>query len=355
MDNLKVDKPLSPARRRMPRRAASSDQSLPIVQPSKSKRTMMRSNTAEIRANGGGSPSLRRVGTDNSREGRKVPGRSKSEAKARDLPSRSKSGSIGPNRSAPKRTTSGKFGRLAPGRTKSADGSSSKSLLGMTRKGRKKDKAGSSEDTRNIFGSDLVSTQKILDDIEECKTSTSVCRLELEDFFMAERDDESQSIALAIKELLECDDRPWEYVRFLDDIMDASIYEGFRERRYKFIKTMAGVCESRLIPVTYKAKITLSSGSLNMEEMLEVMFWLRSDRAVVELTLKSAQVDEGIIRALVELFKADKRKWKSVTLQLSGTGPGKPGSAEHKTWAKEMQAATEEMQKVCKDRGINLG
>ena len=118
---------------------------------------------------------------------------------------------------------------------------------------------------------------------------------------------------------------------------------------------MAGVCEARLIPVQHKAKITLSSGSLDMEEMLEIMFWLRSDRAVNALTLKSEQVDESIIRALVELFRADKRKWKSVTLQLSGAGPGKPGSSEHKKWAREMQSATEEMQKVCKERGINLG
>ena len=171
---------------------------------------------------------------------------------------------------------------------------------------------------------------------------------------MAERED-PEAIPLALKELLECDDRPWEYVRFLDDIMDGSIYEACRDRKRDFLRTMEGVCEARLIPVTYKSKITLSSGSLDREQMLEVMFWLRSDKSVVELTLKSDHVDQGVIRALVELFRADKRKWQSVTLQLSGTGPGKPGSSEHKTWAKEMQTATQEMQKVCKERGINLG
>lgn len=366
MDDLKVDKETtSPKpRRRMPRRAMSSDQ---MAAPSR-RRTPGRSRTGDA-SNPGGLAPLRRTATESGRVGRmqaegggeeggeedgtspkprRSPRRTKSSdgMAPRSLPSRSKSGT-GPTRGTPKRTASG-FGRT-PRRTKSGDSQG----FGL-RKGRKKEKAGQTEDCRNIFGSDLVSTQKIIEDINELKELSQVIRLELEDFFMAERDD-PDAIPLALKELLECDDRPWEAVQFLDDIMDASIYEEFRDRKKQFLRTMAGVCEARLIPVTYKAKITLSSGSLDMDEMVDMLFYLRSDKCVTELTLKSEQVDEGIIRALVELFKADKRKWKSVTLQLSGTGPGKPGSPEHNTWAKEMQAATEEMQKVCKERGIHLG
>lgn len=372
MEDLKVDKPKP--RRRMPRRAVSTDGLTPPSTRRKPSRT--KSGDGALSPTGGLAP-LRRTATDSGRVGRmgglakassnrimamekeaeraelekakhKV-GRAKSNddvAPSRNLPSRSKSGTLGPTRSAPKRTASG-FGLR---RTKSGDGTS----MGGLRKGKKKEKAGSSNDTCNIFGSDMVSMQQVLKDIATCKENSKVTRLELEDFFMAERED-PDAIPLALKDLLETSDRPWESVRFMDDIMDASIYEEFRERRKHFLRTLAGVCESKLIPVIFKAKITLSSGSLSMEEMCDVLFYLRTDKAVVEMTIKSEQVDEGIIRALVEVFKADKRKWKSVSLQLSGTGPGKPGSAEHNTWAKGMQAATEEMQKVCKERGINLG
>ena len=173
---------------------------------------------------------------------------------------------------------------------------------------------------------------------------------------MAERDD-PEEIAEALASLFQMDgySHPWELVTFTDDILDGAIYGEFKERKKRFLKAMGGVFEKNLIPVVYKSKITLSSGSLTMDEMVELLCYLRSDKSIVDLTLKSEEVDESIIRGLTELFKADKRKWDSVTLQLSGAGPGKPGSTEHTAWAKAMQTATESMQKVCSERGIKLG
>jgi len=300
-------------------------------------------------------------GRDMSRMGgssRKALGRSNTgSGLGRLLPQRTKSGdgnmTIGANRSAPRRQASG-LGRVLPRRAKSSDGSTSNVLGGGLRKGRKKEKAGATENSLNIFGSDIVSASAIIEDIQKAADNQCICRLELEDFFMAEREN-PEEIALALKELLENDNRPWECVQFMDDIMDGAIYNEFADRRKRFLRAMHGVFDARLIPVSYRAKITLSSGSLNMDQMVELLFYLQGDKSVTDLTLKSEQVDESIIRALTKLFTADKRKWHSVTLQLSGTGPGKPGSPEHKNWAKEMQTATQEMQKACSERGIKLG
>ncbi|CAB9507619.1 expressed unknown protein [Seminavis robusta] len=382
-------------RRRMPRRVASTDGG---IVTSKARRPVRRAASGDGSKSPTGAPPMRRTATDGSTSkqrrkpkkptenqipatsntdsaseeeedmeeppgpagmtvsenrgrARRMPARSKSTdgTSSRALPSRSKSGTLS-GRSTPKRTASG-FG--LPRRTKSSDGTTNSFGL---RKGKKK---GSSrqvakDGVMNIFGSDIVSTEKVLEDIEKTMEAPELVRLELEDMFMADRED-PEAIPLALKELLEQDDRPWECVEFMDDIMDGSMFIDFRERKKHFMKVFAGVCEARLIPCTYKAKITLSSGSLDMDQMVELLFYLRSERSVNELTIKSEEVDEGIIRALTDLFKADKRKWNSVTLQLSGSGPGKPGSPEHTAWAKAMQKATVAMQKVAKERGINLG
>jgi len=276
----------------------------------------------------------------------------------RFLPGRTKSAlgrSIGNNRSAPRRTASG-FG--APRRVKSSDGTSSStrnSLAVMRRSGRKKDKAGLTEDSMNIFGSDMVSPETVIEEIEQAKMNPNLRKLELEDFFIAEREHPEQ-IAEVLAELFESDElgHVWENVTFTDDIIDGAMYGEFKDRKRKFLRAMGGVFERRLIPVTYKSKITVSSGSLSLEEIIELLFYLRGDKSVVELTLKSNKVDQSMIRALTELFRADKRKWSSVIMQLSGSGPGKPGSPEHTEWAQQMQAATEDMQKVCAERGIQL-
>lgn len=290
----------------------------------------------------------RRIGRSKSGDGvlRLLPGRTKSSAGG---------GMVGTGRSAPRRTASGLGGgRMTPRRTKSSDGSTRS--LGGLRKGKKKDKAGATEHQLNIFGSDMVSTDQVILEIEQAKDLPNLSILELEDFFMAERED-SAEIAESLASLFDSDDfgHVWEQITFTDDIVDGGIYGEFIQRKRKFQRAMRGVFEKRLIPVTYKAKITLSSGSLSMDEMVELLFYLRSDKSVVELILKSEAVDESIIRGLTELFKADKRKWESVTMQMSGSGPGKPGSPEHTAWAKEMQTATQAMQLVCTERGIRLG
>jgi hypothetical protein len=289
------------------------------------------------------------------RVGRMPPGRAKSTdgSSIKSPPSRAKSGTFGLTRGTPKRSASG-LGRAVPRRAKSSDGTTN-AFSAMRRGGRKK--AGGvvvSDGTMNIFGNDLVSTEKIMEDIVKARTEQEFIRLELEDFFMADRED-NETIPLALKDLVEGDDRPWEGVDFVDDIMDGSLFHDFRERKKNFMKTFAGVCEARLIPCSFKAKIMISNDSLDMEQMVELLFFLRSEKSVTELTLKSDEVDESIIRSLTELFKSDRRKWSQVTLHLSGSGPGKPGTQEHTEWAKAMQAATIEMQKVAKERGINLG
>jgi hypothetical protein len=286
------------------------------------------------------------------RRARTVPGRSKSsDGFSKPLASRTKSGTSGPTRGTPKRMASA-LGRVTPRRTKSSDGQTN--AFGGMRRGRKKGGVVLSDGTMNIFGNDLVSTERIMEDIAKAKTEQEYIRLELEDFFMADRED-YETLPLALKDLVEGDDRPWEGVDFVDDILDGSSFHDFKERKKFFMKTFAGVCEARLIPCSFKAKITISNDTLDMEEMVELLFFLRSEKSVTELTLKSDEVDESIIRGLTELFKSDRRKWSQVTLQLSGSGPGKPATPEHTAWAKAMQAATVEMQKVAKERGINLG
>ena len=374
---------------RVPRRLASSDAS-PVrrAPPSKAKSTDG-STTA------GSAAALRRTGTDGSARGGRRPGvvggetiigaaatesvRSgmggegpkkvvvpkrrigrlkSSDSVGRFLPGRTRSTNerVGPGRSNSKRLGSS-TSRSAPRRGKSFDSTSSTgSAFAALRKGRRKEKAGATDDKLNIFGSDLVSVETILEDIEKAKNNPDLSKLELEDFFMAERA-EPEIIATALADLFQMDvyGHAWELITFTDDILDGAIYGEFVARKKAFIRAMEGVFEKNLIPVAYKSKITISSGSLTMNEMLELLFYLRGDRSVISLTLKSDKVDESIIHGLIGLFKADKRKWMSVTLQLSGSGPGKPGDPEHTAWAKAMQSATEEMQKVCLERGIKLG
>ena len=282
---------------------------------------------------------------------------------ARIIPRRTKSSDRmeppAPGRAPPKRNLSG-FGRAPPRRTKSSDGSATgagaSTLLGMRRARKKMEKAGSSANSMNIFGSDMVSQDKVIEDIQKAADNPEICKLELEDFFMAERDAPEDAIPLALKDLLEGDDRPWESVVFVDDIMDGSVYSKFRSRKREFLKILGGVCATRLIPVSYKAKVTLSSASLSTtDEMVDLLQKFKSDKSITRLTIQSEDVDEIIITSLTELFSADKRKWESVTLQLSGGGPEQPGTPEHAAWCQRMQSATENMQQVCKDRGIHLG
>ena len=73
----------------------------------------------------------------------------------------------------------------------------------------------------NIFGADMVSTDTIIKQIQDAKENSNICKLELEDFFVADRSvDDTEELALELKELLEHDDRPWELVHYVDDLIE---------------------------------------------------------------------------------------------------------------------------------------
>ena len=221
----------------------------------------------------------------------------------------------------------------------------------------------------NIFFSDMISTEFILGQIQEAKENPNIVRLELED--LLERC--NNEIASAIKDLLECDDRPWEQVTFTNEVhMDErSSYRPWLQRKNFVFRLLGNVCTRKVIPMTCSTKLIIEDTSNADvrdddvadcivsapdadEALVALLNDVQKDTDVTMLKLSTSNSTPALVGALTDLFKCDDREWESVQLKLSGRAPFPAHSPEHESWCKIMSASGEEMQTVAKERGIDL-
>jgi hypothetical protein len=186
----------------------------------------------------------------------------------------------------------------------------------------------------NIFGAEMISTEFILGELEEVKNNPDIVRLEFEDILDRCKSD----LARAIKDVLNHDDRPWERVRFVDEvIMDGTrTYRSWLQKKRSFLRHVGNVCTLKLIPVTFSTKLTINSNgyagneddsiTMTPDDVVSLLQDAQKDKSVTSLDLTTTQTTEDIVRALTALFECDDRKWASVHLQMTGSGPCQPGS-----------------------------
>ncbi|CAB9507620.1 expressed unknown protein [Seminavis robusta] len=225
----------------------------------------------------------------------------------------------------------------------------------------------------NIFCSELVGTDYILAQIQEAKENPEIVRLELED--LLERC--TGELSTAIKDLLEHDDRPWEQVSFVNEVrMDEhSSYRPWLQRKNHFFRHLGTVCTRKLIPMTCSTKLIIEDASVyaadddkdddeddsivsvpdDDECLVQLLCDVQKDTSVTRLTLSSSHSTPALVDALANLFQCDDRKWESVQLKLSGQAPFPIQSPEHDAWCEIMKTRGQEMKRVARERGIDLG
>ena len=215
----------------------------------------------------------------------------------------------------------------------------------------------------------MVGTDYILSQIQEAKENPEIVRLELED--LLERC--ATEIALAVKDLLVCDDRPWEGVHFIDEVhMDGlSSYRPWMQRKDQFFRLLGNVCTLKLIPMTFTTKLIIEDAGMLAandeneddctmsvpeyeEGLVDLLREIQADTSVKVLKLSTTHSSYAVIKELTHLFQCDDRKWESVQLQLSGKAPFPKDSPEHAHWSKLMKACGQVMQQLALERGILL-
>ena len=211
----------------------------------------------------------------------------------------------------------------------------------------------------NIFGSDIVSTDFILAQLREAKENADIVKVEFEDLL----EHCTIEIVSAIQELLICDDRPWESVHFVDEIIvdSKSICRSKLQRKCSFTRNLKTICKLKLIPLTFCTKLTLSSTHINQGEesltpanMARLLRRAQIYKNVTVLHVITHDVTLAIVKELTSLFCCDNRNWKSVHHELSGSGPYEQNTRDHKIWCDLMEMAYDHMQLVAMKRGIEL-
>jgi hypothetical protein len=222
----------------------------------------------------------------------------------------------------------------------------------------------------NIFGSEMMSMDSILSSIQDAKNDPNIVKLEMED--LIERAD--KEVHDAIRDLLECDGRPWERVHFVDEVVVDGLvsYRRWLHQKSMLFRHIGSVCMVKLIPMTFKTKLIITDEPQWTEQegdeslkgssekpyikpnLLALLKSIQKDKSVIVLHFSSRYTTEAIIRGLTGLFSCDDRKWELVTLDLAGNCPCEAGTLVHEVWCERMQECTEELQRVAKSRGIVL-
>jgi hypothetical protein len=239
----------------------------------------------------------------------------------------------------------------------------------------------------NIFGSDLVSTDFILKELDTVATTTDIVSLELEDCLVA-ANPKSTAIPTKLRTILAEDSRPWEGIRFVDDVTVTTLreYKDWKQRRKQFLKQLGGICEQKIIPVqhTVKMRVTdspvaedddrttasnnISSSSFHsrskmVHEFVQCLREFQKDKHITHLSVRTDHTTLELIHAVIDLLQCDDRTWHAMTLHLSGSGPVVAGSNDDdmeddddaldpKAWQEQMHIATMELQRIAKQRGI---
>ncbi|CAB9520721.1 expressed unknown protein [Seminavis robusta] len=173
-------------------------------------------------------------------------------------------------------------------------------------------------DMMNILGSDgLVSTDFILDRLDEVQRHPGIVKLELEDFLGRSRD--ARIIAVALRHLMLCDDRPWESVRFVDDMRASNVatLKQWQVQKKLFLRNLGTVFQERLVPVQYQTKVSLPD-TLGKVDSVALLKFMQKEKSITTLTFSAKESDPVVLQALVDLFQCDNRAWQDVTLNLSG-------------------------------------
>lgn len=170
----------------------------------------------------------------------------------------------------------------------------------------------------NIFcGEEIISTDVIMEEIEELKNDDGIVTLELED--LLGRSSDSEQIAAALRDALR-DPRPWEGVVFTDDILvsDLKSLKYFQQRRKVFLWTLGDIFEDMLIPVKFVVKVTVPE-TADIQSMEAVLKQMKSDKSVTTLNISSSPEDSPrMLEQAVDLFQCDKREWEDFNLNVAG-------------------------------------
>ncbi|CAB9531650.1 TerD domain [Seminavis robusta] len=209
----------------------------------------------------------------------------------------------------------------------------------------------------NIFGSEMITKDFILTQLDQLESNQDIVLLELEDCFVSQRrnDDDSMEIPLRIKEILAQDLRPWREIRFVDELHDAWSYLEFRRRRKQFLSTLDGICKQKVIPVTFKTTIHLSEYDRQQQRrrsaksITSLIRHFQKDPSVVKVHIDTNQTTVEMIDALTDLLKCDDRYWADLTLKLQTDNP--PQSPE---WRSAMEEASNRLQAAIRASGMDL-
>eukprot|EP00797_Seminavis_robusta_P036082 Sro90_g047190.2 (366) ;mRNA; f:5351-6448 len=202
----------------------------------------------------------------------------------------------------------------------------------------------------NIFGSDIVSTDFILSQLDELEQNTDIVQVEMEDCLVTQR---ALAIPLRLKEVLQGEIRPWETIQFVDELLDGvSQYKDFKRSRKHFHKALGGVCAQKVIPVSYKVKVHVrEEDNADDADMVDLLQQFQKDVTVTTLHVNTTKASLALIQSLTALLQCDERVWDGENMQWQ-VSCNEPQPAEVvaagglEQWQAAMKTAMKKLQKV---------
>lgn len=230
----------------------------------------------------------------------------------------------------------------------------------------------------NIFGSDLISTDFILNQLDELDKNQDIVQVELEDCLVTKR---ALAIPLRLKEILVGDKttlmRPWEGIHFVDELVltsldGAAVYKDFKRNRKHFVKALDGVCAQHVIPVSHKVKVHLTSQDDNVADddddddnkhsnntMVSLLQQFQLDAAVTTINMTTRKASLELVQAWTVLLQCDDRPWDTkMRLEVSCDDGAEPkevaalGGLE--PWHAAMNDAKEQLKKAMEAKGLAM-
>jgi hypothetical protein len=226
----------------------------------------------------------------------------------------------------------------------------------------------------NIFGSDLVSTGFILNQLEELDKNHDIIKVELEDCLVTRR---AMAIPLRLKEIVAGDKttlmRPWEGIHFVDELFlssldGAAVYKDFKRNRRHFIKALDGVYAQQVIPLSQQVKVHLTHQDDNdatddekdsSSTMVALLQQFQKDVAVTTINVTTRKASLELVQALTLLLQCDDRPWDTTMLLELSYADGVEskevatlGGLEQ--WHAAMQDATEQLKKTMEAKGLAM-
>lgn len=157
------------------------------------------------------------------------------------------------------------------------------------------------DDMLNIFGSDIVSGEFIMDQVQRVKHNTTIVKLEIEDLLIASI---HHSFLSVFKALIVCDQRKWKYVRFVDSFErnEYAWWESLKNMHMREYESSVDELELYAGIVSFHANVQVGEGT-SKRDLIKLFKSIYKDKDVRNVTFEGCLFGHNRVSAAEKLVQ----------------------------------------------------